>query len=65
MAMRSGSGVGVLVALIVFVISTVALLVLTIVFYAGKADAIEQESMARTDLDEFITREQRNRDSTK
>ena len=39
MAIRSSSGTGVVVSLVVFVLCTVFLLILSIVFYAGKSDA--------------------------
>jgi hypothetical protein len=65
MAMRSGSGTGVVVSLVVFVLCTVFLLVLTIVFYAGKSKAIQDADAARGDLARYVTREQRNRDEIK
>ena len=65
MAARSGSGIGVVVSLVVFMICTVCLLVLTIAFYAGKSKAIQDGDKATADLAKFVTREQRNRDQIK
>ncbi len=65
MAARTESGTGVVVSLVVFVLSTISLLVLTIVFYAGKSDAIETQAEAENTLAKYVTREQRNRDEIK
>ncbi|HMN96161.1 MAG TPA: hypothetical protein PKC43_07600 [Phycisphaerales bacterium] len=65
MATRSGAGTGVIVALVVFVLTTLCLLVLTLVFYADKTKALDQASQARADLDRFVTREQRGREEVK
>ncbi len=65
MVTRSSSGTGVVVSLVVFVLCTVFLLVLTIVFYSGQAKATEAEATAEATLARFVTREQRNRDSIK
>ncbi len=65
MVMRSGSGTGVVVSLVVFVLCTVFLLVLTIVFYAGKAKAIQEGDTAEANLARYVTRELRNRDEIK
>lgn len=65
MATRTGSGTGVVVSLVVFVLCTVFLLVLTIVFYSGKSKATERELTATATLDRFVTREQRNREQIK
>lgn len=65
MATRSGAGTGVIVALVVFALTTVCLLVLTIVFYSAKTKAIEKEVQARADLDRYVTREQRGREEVK
>ena len=63
MAIRSGAGTGVIVSLVVFVLTTVFLLVLSIVFYAGKVDQSEATEKAKQDLHDFITSEQQNLDS--
>ncbi len=63
MAIRSDSGTGVKVALVVFVLTTVFLLVLTIVFYGGK----QKEHGLRADSDAalavFIKPTQQNMDT--
>ncbi|MCA9285821.1 MAG: hypothetical protein KDA22_11430 [Phycisphaerales bacterium] len=58
MAMRSG-GTGVIVGLVVFVLSTVFLLVLTIVFYAGKTEAVEKRAKAESELAIYVRPDQR------
>jgi hypothetical protein len=63
MATRTSSGTGVVVSLVVFVLCTVFLLVLTIVFYSGRAKATEAMDDAQATLAKYVTREQRNRDS--
>ena len=65
MAVRSGSGTGVVVSLVVFVIITVCLLVLTIVFYSGQTDAREAQATAEAELAEYIEPSQRNNDQFK
>lgn len=62
MAVRSGAGTGVIVALVVTVLTSIFLLVLTIVFYAGLTEA--RESLAKSDdaLSVYITPTQRNAD---
>ncbi|MHC4107083.1 MAG: HlyD family secretion protein [Planctomycetota bacterium] len=62
MAVRSEAGTGVIVSLVVFVLTTVFLLVLTIVFYAGQTDALEQEAKARADLARYVKAHERNQD---
>ncbi len=65
MAPRSGAGTGIIVTLVVFVLCTVFLLVLAIVFYSGQPDALQEESKARTLLRRYVTQEQQNRDEIK
>ena len=65
MATRTSSGTGVVVSLVVFVLCTVFLLVLTIVFYTGKTKARQDEFAAQTTLAKYVTREQRQRDAIK
>lgn len=62
MAIRSTAGTGVIVSLVVFVITTVALLILTIVFYSGQADAEQARDEAIAEMEKFITVQQRNQD---
>ena len=57
MAIRSGAGTGVIVSLVVFVLTTVFLLVLSIVFYAGKVEQTDLTDKAKKDLSTFITSE--------
>ncbi|MDP7008571.1 MAG: hypothetical protein QGI78_03270 [Phycisphaerales bacterium] len=63
MAIRSGAGTGVIVSLVVFVLTTVFLLVLSIVFYTSKADQKEIADQAKIDLETFITSQEQNLDS--
>lgn len=65
MAARSGAGTGVVVSLVVFVICTVAMLVLTIVFYSKYNEAIENQNKAENALNQFASNEVRNRDDVK
>jgi hypothetical protein len=65
MPTRTSSGTGVVVSLVVFVLCTVFLLVLTIVFYSGKAKASQAEVAAQSTLAKYVTREQRQRENIK
>jgi hypothetical protein len=62
MAVRSGAGTGVIVSLVVFILTTIFLLVLTIVFYAGKTEALELTERAASDLEQYVKQTQRNSD---
>ena len=62
MAVRTGAGTGVIVSLVVFVLTTVFLLVLTIVFYAGKTKEIEARAAAEDALKKYVLPAQRNTD---
>lgn len=62
MAVRSGAGTGVVVSLVVFVMTTVFLLVLTIVFYAGRAEAQEERAAAAAALNQYVRQNERNQD---
>jgi hypothetical protein len=64
MAARS-SGTGVIVSLVVFVLCTVFLLILSIVFYAGKREAEQESAGAAEALERYVTRAQRNDDFIK
>ncbi len=50
MVTRSTTGTGVVVSLVVFVLCTVFLLMLTIVFYTGQTKAVEERREADTTL---------------
>jgi len=63
MAIRSGAGTGVIVSLVVFVLATVFLLVLSIVFYVGNREQLETVQGAETALNEYATSIERSGDS--
>ena len=63
MAIRSGAGTGVIVSLVVFVLVTVFLLVLCIVFYAGNREQIETVKDAEASLHVYATVGERGNDS--
>jgi polyhydroxyalkanoate synthesis regulator phasin len=65
MAIRSGGGTGVLVALVVFVIMTVCFLVMTIVFYAGKNTETQKFNEADATLKTFVTSAQQQDETLK
>jgi hypothetical protein len=65
MAVRSGAGTGVVVSLVVFVLTTVFLLVMTIVFYAGKTKELEERVKAEQALGTYVNSAQRNNDTFK
>ncbi len=65
MAIRSTSGTGVVVSLVVFVLCTVFLLILSIVFYAGKSDALQNEAVAKATLALYVSVDLQNRDQIK
>ncbi len=65
MAVRSEAGTGVIVSLVVFVLTTVFLLILTIVFYAGQTGADEERAKAQTSLAKYVRPNQRNTDFIK
>lgn len=62
MAARSGAGVGVIVALVVFIFLTIAMLVMSIVFYSNQTKAQEEAATAARELDRFATSLQRSGD---
>jgi hypothetical protein len=62
MAVRSGAGTGVVVSLVVFILTTVFLLVLTIVFYAGKTREMEERAKADAALAAYVKPQQRSSD---
>ena len=63
--MASRSSTGVIVALVVFVVLSVALLAVSIILYADKSTAEQQASEAKAELSRFITAEERDRSETK
>lgn len=65
MAIRSGGGTGVLVALVVFILLFLFSTVMTIVYFAGKNEAEQRASSAEADLREFITIAQQQTDEAK
>ncbi|MCZ6836205.1 MAG: hypothetical protein O7G85_10560 [Planctomycetota bacterium] len=65
MALRSGAGTGVIVSLVVFIITTVFLLVLTIVFYGGLNNEKATRASAENDLKVYVTDSERNSDKFK
>ena len=65
MAVRSGAGTGVIVSLVVFVLTTVFLLVLTIVFYAGKTKEMEAKAAAEQSLGTYVRSNERSSDTFK
>lgn len=65
MAVRSGAGTGVIVSLVVFVLTTVFLLVLTIVFYAGKTKEMEAKVAAEQTLSSYVRSNERSSDTFK
>lgn len=62
MAVRSGAGTGVVVALVVFVLTTIFLLVLTIVFYSGQVKANDALAVNQAELDDYATSAQRSQE---
>ena len=65
MAVRSGAGTGVIVSLVVFVLTTVFLLVLTIVFYSGKSKEMTDRDAAEKTLEKYAKKAERSSDQFK
>ncbi len=65
MTTRSTAGTGVVVSLVVFVLCTVFLLVLTIVFYSGQTKAQEGFRTSSASLTRYVSKDLRNRESIK
>ncbi|MCH8822820.1 MAG: hypothetical protein IH984_04855 [Planctomycetes bacterium] len=65
MAARTGAGIGVVVSLVVFVMTAISLLVLSIMFYAGKTEALQGQEEAENLLAKYVTTEQSNREEYK
>ncbi|MHC4947644.1 MAG: hypothetical protein ACYTG1_05215 [Planctomycetota bacterium] len=62
MAVRSGAGTGVIVSLVVFVLSSIFLLILSIVFYAGQLKEQESRVKSDNDLGVYVTPTQQSSD---
>ncbi len=62
MVTRIGAGTGVVVSLVVFVLCTVFLLVLSIIFYSGQTKANQSAAADRALRVKYVTDEERNRD---
>lgn len=54
MAVRSGAGTGVIVSLIVFIVLTIAMLVMTIVFYSRQTEAQAAMQTAENELSQYV-----------
>lgn len=65
MAVRSGAGIGVTVSLIVFIIATISMLVMAIVFYTGKTKESEARTQADSALATYIKSQERSSDQFK
>ena len=65
MATRSTAGTGVVVSLVVFVLCTVFLLVLTIVFYTGQTKAEQDFQKSNATLTRYVSKDLRNLQSIK
>ncbi|TVQ52779.1 MAG: hypothetical protein EA377_09400 [Phycisphaerales bacterium] len=62
MAVRSGAGTGVIVSLVVFIMTTVAMLVVAIVFYTSLSEANDARESAERELNRFIAPAEQNQD---
>ena len=60
MARGSGAGTGVIVALVVSVVCNVGLLTITFMMYTGKAEALENEARAKSELSAFVSNQDRS-----
>ncbi|MFG0331276.1 MAG: hypothetical protein ACF8PN_15420 [Phycisphaerales bacterium] len=65
MASRSSSGMGVLVALVIFILLSMALLLTTMLFYTKQQKALAQQKQAETDLSLYVKAAEKNRDDIK
>ncbi|MEE2912313.1 MAG: hypothetical protein VX436_00750 [Planctomycetota bacterium] len=63
MAIRSGAGTGVIVSLVVFVVATVFLLVLSIVFYVGNREQVDKLKSAENSLNLYATSKEQSSDA--
>ena len=62
MAIRSNAGTGVIVSLVVFVLATVFLLVLSIVFYASGREQAEKVNSVHKTFEAFASKKERSSD---
>ena len=60
MAIRSNAGTGVIVSLVVFILISIFLLVMAILFYSGQATQMEAAQNAEANLEEFALKRERN-----
>ncbi|MDG2291485.1 MAG: hypothetical protein P8L37_02420 [Phycisphaerales bacterium] len=60
MAIRSSAGTGVIVSLVVFILISIFLLVMSILFYSGKTEAINESKTMAAQLDEYARPNERN-----
>ena len=65
MALRSGAGTGVIVSLVVFILTSVILLVFNIVFYAGQNKERNEKEEAQDALKVYVNSQERNSDRFK
>lgn len=65
MALRSGAGTGVIVSLVVFILTSVILLVFNIVFYAGQNKEQKEKDVAQDALIVYVNPQERNSDRFK
>lgn len=65
MALRSGAGTGVIVSLVVFILTSVILLVFNIVFYAGQNKEKKEKEEAQAALKVYVNPQERNSDRFK
>ncbi len=65
MALRSGAGTGVIVSLVVFILTSVILLVFNIVFYAGQNKERNEKDEALAALKVYVNPQERNSDRFK
>lgn len=60
MAIRSNAGTGVIVSLVVFILISIFLLVMAIIFYSGQNTQMEQAKAQEEQLDEYARKNERN-----
>lgn len=60
MAIRSNAGTGVIVSLVVFILISIFLLVMAIIFYSGQTKQMETAREATNTLDEYALKRERN-----
>ncbi len=65
MVARTSAGTGIVVSLVVFVLTTVFLLILSIVFYSARSNAQQDAEAAEERLSRYVSRAQRNDEKIK